>query len=84
MKLRVLLFAGLAEKAGGSSLEIEIDSDSDGGPVLVGGLRLRLEAQLPGLAESGYRVAIDHQYVDDHHPVSASQEIALIPPVSGG
>jgi molybdopterin converting factor subunit 1 len=30
------------------------------------------------------RMAVNGSYVDDDHPVSAGDEVALIPPVAGG
>lgn len=31
-----------------------------------------------------FAIAVDQEYADDETPITQSQEIALIPPVSGG
>jgi len=44
-----------------------------------------LHAQYPRLAElNSLMVAVNDEYATDETPVSASDEVALIPPVSGG
>lgn len=76
----MLLFAGLAEELGCSKLVLE-------GPALptsVGELSARLGQEWPTLATRPFRVAVNRNYVDDGHPVRAADELALIPPVSGG
>ena len=47
--------------------------------------------QFPGLKEirGGYMLAVNQEYVDQHTtmgqtPLSAGDEVALIPPISGG
>jgi sulfur-carrier protein len=83
MELRILLFAGLAEMAGKDCLDVSA-TELGAGERTVASLRQYLELQLPSLAASGYRVAVDHSYVNDQFVLHEGQEIALIPPVSGG
>jgi molybdopterin synthase catalytic subunit len=76
MQIRVRLFAALRERAGSSELELELP---DGAVV-----RDALE-RLSGLT-SGIRVvmAVNQEYADADVPLHAGDEVALIPPVSGG
>ena len=44
-----------------------------------------LSKQYPAIqALSSLAVAVDNEYADNEHAIHAGQEIALIPPVSGG
>ncbi len=81
MRLTVLLFAGVRARFGAAELELEVPE-----PVTVAGLRDRLAAAYPQLEPSlaGCRVAVDHEFADDDASIRAGQEVALIPPVSGG
>ncbi len=81
MRLTVLLFAGVRARLGVPQLELEVPE-----PVTVAGLRDRLVAAHPQLRESlaACRIAVDHEFADDDAAILAGQEIALIPPVSGG
>ncbi len=49
-------------------------------------LREKLFAQIPALAplRESLRIAVDQEYATDMTRITASQEIAIIPPVSGG
>ena len=76
--MRVLLFAGLAEACGERSLEVETTVTT------VAELRAALESAHPQLRWQGVRIAVDQQYVSDSHPLRGNEEVALIPPVSGG
>jgi len=75
------LFASYREAVGAAVVEVSLREGDRGKslwPVLV--------ARYPGLARlpapSGY--AINHEYVDGERPLQERDEIALIPPVSGG
>ena len=80
MKVRIRLFASLRERTGHSELERELPARST-----VGDLRAALEAEFPALAECG-RIAIarNSEYSNPDEPLADGDEIALIPPVSGG
>lgn len=78
--MRVLLFAGLAEALGQPALELP-DGEA---PATVAALEARLRAQHPALASRPFRVAVNRCYGAAADAVAPGDEIALIPPVSGG
>ena len=84
MKIRVLLFAGLADMAKSAFLELNLDPPKDGTPLRVADLRTLVEHELPQAAQASFRVAVNHAYCNDDSLLEEGQEIALIPPVSGG
>src|SRR5581483_10099618 len=71
--VRVRLFAGLRERAGWSTREIEAARVADVWPSL--GL---------GMEPHGLLYAVNHEYVPRDHELADGDEVALIPPVSGG
>src|SRR5437660_1711905 len=74
MRVTVRLFAGLRELAGHSSLELDdVASVADVWP------RLELGNEPPGLL-----YAVNREYVAREHALADGDEVALIPPVSGG
>lgn len=77
----VLLFAGLRERVGAESIEVEVSHDAT-----VGDLLGRITRDRPELREhlALCRVAVNHDFVSLAHPLADADEIALIPPVSGG
>ena len=77
--LAVLLFAGLAETVGRSSLDV-----SPPLPETVGALVARLREEWPALSGATFRTAVNQRYASDDAPVRPGDELALIPPVSGG
>ena len=81
MKLKLLFFASLRERAGTSEMTIELDE-----PITVEALWHRLQRDHPRLASySGpLRFAVDQSYVDNQETLQDNAEVAFIPPVSGG
>jgi MoaE-MoaD fusion protein len=74
VKVQVRLFAGLRERAGYSQRELEdVATVADVWPAL----------EL-GAEPSGLVYAVNRQYVDRDTPLADGDEVALIPPVSGG
>ena len=74
MKIRVRLFAGLRERAGWSERDVEgVTRVDDVWPVL--GL---------GPEPDGLLYAVNKEYVRREHELVEGDEVALIPPVSGG
>jgi molybdopterin converting factor subunit 1 len=80
--VRVRLFAILRERAGAEAIELELPagaSVSDAVAAL---------AERPGLDELlsrlPVRMAVNREYADHATPLEAGDEVALIPPVSGG
>ncbi|WP_313368229.1 MoaD/ThiS family protein [Sphingobacterium mizutaii] len=80
MKITVLGF-GIAKEIFGSS-EIHLDVNED---LNVGDLRSVLEEKYPQLnILKSYMLAIDEEYAEDSQIINSGNEIAVIPPVSGG
>ncbi|GJM20126.1 MAG: molybdopterin synthase sulfur carrier subunit [Planctomycetota bacterium] len=77
--MHVLLFAGLAERLGARELELRAPL-----PARVSELREHLAEQQPELAGAVYRVSVNHAYAQEDDALTEGDEIALIPPVSGG
>src|SRR3954467_596072 len=72
--ITVRLFAGLRERAGSDHIELDLPDDARASDVLAA------MDLLPGQCI----VALDMEYASPDEPVRAGQEVALIPPVSGG
>jgi molybdopterin synthase sulfur carrier subunit len=81
MKLKLLYFAHLAERAGARE---ETREFADG--VIAGGLRALVEQAHPKLAGAlaTCRIAVDEEFASDDTPLHDGQTVAFIPPVSGG
>lgn len=81
LNVKIRLFAGLAERTGQSILELTVPDATT-----VRDLKQRVADEVPQIAPllSQTVVAVNRQYTDDDQTVNASDEIALIPPVSGG
>lgn len=81
MTVRVLFFAGLRERLRQSETDWTLP---DGATVEA--LWAALCAQYPQLTPLGASVsfAVNREYVDRAHRLSDGDEVALIPPVSGG
>lgn len=79
--VRVLLFARLSELAGTRQAEVEIGEGLTAADVF-GVLAERYPA-IDGL-EGVVMYAVNSEYVDADHPLKPGDELALIPPVSGG
>jgi MoaE-MoaD fusion protein len=80
MKVTVRLFAGLRERAGGQHVDVELPDDAS-----VGDLLAAMASTPVGRLEPGQCVvAINREYAPASARVSADDEVALIPPVSGG
>ena len=81
MQLTVLLFAALRERAGVDQLLLE-DLPQ---PLDVAGLKRELAIRHPELgALESVAGVVGTDYVKDDHPLETGQEVALLPPVSGG
>jgi molybdopterin synthase catalytic subunit len=76
MNVRIRLFAALRERAGQGTLEIEV---AEGATVADVWPLLDLGAEPPGLLYARNRV-----YVERSQALAAGDEVAFIPPVSGG
>jgi molybdopterin converting factor subunit 1 len=76
VKVTVRLFAGLRERAGTAERELDLAEGSRAGDAWN---ELDLGAEPPGLL-----LAVNRGYVDHDHELSEGDEVAFIPPVSGG
>jgi MoaE-MoaD fusion protein len=76
VNVRVRLFAGLRERAGSGSVDVELPDDAVVGDVW-SALRL-------GDEPAGLLYALNRAYSEKSTPLSAGDEVAVIPPVSGG
>lgn len=81
--MTVLLFGVTRDIVGNASLSIPVSKAGDLGTV--GALKAYLKDIYPSLGElSSLAVAVNKSYAFDSDPVGQNDEIALIPPVSGG
>ncbi|MDF2960188.1 MAG: molybdopterin converting factor [Paenibacillus sp.] len=83
MKLHIYVFAGLAEQMGGPLVELEWEQAEPLTPAL---LKEHLSARYPqasAMLQQAF-VAVNQSYAEDNHPIQPGDEVAVIPPVSGG
>jgi len=80
--VNVRLFAGLREAAGSDAVDVQVEDPATAAS-LIESLKDR-----PGLGEvlerMPVRVAVNKTYVDGTTPLAEGDEVALIPPISGG
>jgi molybdopterin synthase sulfur carrier subunit len=80
MKVKVKAFGIAREIFGHQHIEMALDGGST-----VGTLKQGLQRQYPQLeAIRSYVLAVNHEYAEDTVIIQESDEIAIIPPVSGG
>lgn len=81
MTVRVKLFAMLRERAGAGDTAHEVP---DG--FTVNELWSRLQSEYPGLSGFDLKLlyAVNGEYVERGHRLADGDEVAFIPPVSGG
>lgn len=80
MDIKVLGFGIAREIMGGPQVTLPLVSGAT-----VADMKAVLEHQFPQLGKlATYMVAVNNEYADAEHPIKANDEIAIIPPVSGG
>lgn len=81
MKVTVKLFAAAREAAGASEVDMELPEEAT-----VGELRAAIAEQWPALAAllASSLMAVNAKYARSEVQIEPGDEIALIPPVSGG
>ena len=81
MKARVKLFAALRERAGESEIELDLPDAATVAHVV-----RELDRRYGGMLQGGVpiMIAVNTEYVTGDHPIEEGDEIAFIPPVSGG
>jgi molybdopterin converting factor subunit 1 len=80
VRISVRLFAGLRERAGSDRIDVELPEDATVGSLLAAMAGTRVGPLQPGQCV----VAINREYARVDEPIVAGDEVALIPPVSGG
>jgi len=79
MKINILLFGVLTEITGETALQIEAENISD-----LNALHQFLIQKYPGLQEKTFQYAINQSISSAGHPLYEGDEVALLPPFSGG
>lgn len=80
MKINILAFGVAKDIFGGSSVSIELSNDAS-----VSNLKYVLEKEYPKLKQlASYMIAVNNEYALPGDGVHPNDEIAIIPPVSGG
>lgn len=78
MEVRIRLFAMLRQRAGADELVLELPEGARVRDALAAAPVAELAAGLPLV------MAVNREYADDDAPLSPGDELALVPPVSGG
>jgi molybdopterin converting factor subunit 1 len=81
MKIQIRLFAAARQLSGQETIELDLDAEAT-----VADARAALARTCPALAPllPHVRFAVNRGYVPEHTRLSPTDEIACIPPVSGG
>jgi molybdopterin converting factor subunit 1 len=79
IRVHVRLFASYREAAGTNHLDVSVAPGASVSSVLE-----FLEPRLPALKQARGLVAVNHSYVQPDAILRDGDEVALIPPVSGG
>ncbi|HWZ35919.1 MAG TPA: MoaD/ThiS family protein [Mucilaginibacter sp.] len=80
MKINILAFGIARDIFGGSAIDVELTNDAT-----ISNLKYLLEHQYPKLKKlATYMVAINNEYALEGDTIHERDEIAIIPPVSGG
>lgn len=80
MKVNVKFFALGRELVGNSDLKVELGEDDN-----IASLIEQLRSEYPKLKElRSFLVAVNMEYADMQHSLKDGDEVAVIPPVSGG
>lgn len=76
-KFKIRAFGMLAEKLPASEFEFPYYEDTTQ-------LLAALNSQYPELHNMKFSIAVDKQLIQDKHHLNGNEEIALLPPFSGG
>lgn len=80
MKLKILAFGITKDILGGAEKEIELTDE-----ITVKDLKTKLESEFSELKRlRSYFIAVDDEYAEDNQVIISANEVAIIPPVSGG
>jgi len=79
MKIRVRFFASCREAAGKDQMELTVPSDET-----VSGILKKVQQDFPGLSLGNVMVAVNQEFTKPDTKLHEGDEVAFIPPVSGG
>ena len=80
MNVDILAFGIAKEIFGNASVTVDLESETT-----VEHLKTALEKKYPALQKLGsYMIAVNNEYAEDKTMIASKDEIAVIPPVSGG
>lgn len=80
MKIKILAFGIVKDILKGSEIELEVNNSST-----VSDLKNNLETTFPEMKKlKSYLIAVDDEYAENDLVLNSNNEIAIIPPVSGG
>jgi molybdopterin synthase catalytic subunit len=81
VRVSVRLFAAFRERAGASTVEVEV-----GPSATVADVVAAVVARVPALGEviAAARPVVNKEFAGPEQPIEAGDELALLPPVSGG
>jgi molybdopterin converting factor subunit 1 len=79
MKIMICFFAQSREIIGKDRMEFEIQDGETTSSMLK-----RLQSQFPNLVSMQIVVAVNNEYVENDRELHDGDEVAIIPPVSGG
>lgn len=81
MKIKLLAFGIAKDILDNQQIDVELSLDN----VTVLDLRTELEGKYPEIKKlASYMIAINKTYADDIDQIKENDEVAIIPPVSGG
>ncbi len=79
MKIKILPFGALTDILPAAGFAVAEDTISN-----VAQLHEYLTQQHPAVARLNFRYAVNQELVDDQHLIQEGDEVALLPPFSGG
>jgi len=83
MKLHIYVFAGLTEQLGGQQIELDWDESAPLTPLLLKEQLIALYPHASVLLGQAF-IAVNQSYAEESCLIQPGDEIAVIPPVSGG
>lgn len=79
MRIKVLFFASFREIVGTNSLELDVDDGETTANIFA-----TLCEQYPLLQQGSVAMAVNKTYITDATQLKDGDELALLPPISGG
>jgi molybdopterin synthase sulfur carrier subunit len=80
MEISILAFGIARDIFGAPSISVQLDKTAT-----TGNLKTLLEEKYPRLKQlASYMVAVNNEYAEDNGAITERDEVAIIPPVSGG